>query len=110
MPSRRQRGRQSEALIADYLRPVFPNAERVAASLPGADIRHTPGWSIEAKARRGLDLPAWLRQAHARTQAGLEVPVLVIRPDGFGPERISQWAAVVTLEQLVELIERGARR
>lgn len=102
MPSRKQRGRQSEALVAEYLHPVFPYAERVPASLPGKDVLHTPGWAIEVKARRGLDLPGWLKQAH-REALG-ETPVLVIRPDGFGPERIDQWAAVVTLEQLRELM------
>lgn len=104
MPSRKQRGRQSEALVAEYLHPVFPYAERVPASLPGKDVLHTPGWAIEVKARRGLDLPGWLKQASARADVGLEIPVLVVRPDGFGPERIDQWAAVLTLEQVREII------
>jgi hypothetical protein len=84
---------------------VFPYAERVPASLPGKDVLHTPGWALEVKARRGLDLPGWLKQAHARAVLEGEVPVLVVRPDGFGPERIGQWAAVVTLETLVELMK-----
>lgn len=104
--ARVRRGRQSEALVADFLHPVFPYAERIPASLPGADIMHTPGWAIEVKARRGLDLPGWLKQARGRANGG-DVPVLVIRPDGFGPERIDKWAAVVTLGTLLELMERG---
>lgn len=105
--SRKQRGRESEALVAKYLQPVFPYAERVPASLPGKDILHTPGWALEVKARRGLDLPGWLKQANGRALLHLEVPVLVVRPDGFGPERINQWAAVVTLEEMRKLM-RGA--
>ena len=107
MPSRKQRGRQSEALVAEFLRPVFPNAQRVPASLPGQDVLGTPGWAIEVKARRGLDLPGWLKQAHTRS-IGLDVPVLVVRPDGFGPERIEQWAAVVTLETLRDLMKMAS--
>jgi hypothetical protein len=95
MPSRKSRGRASEQIVADYLRTVFPHADRRPASLPGTDILNTPGWSVEVKARRGLDLTGWLRQAVKNSGAG--VPVLVVRPDGYGPGRVDQWAAIVPL-------------
>lgn len=109
MPSRKGRARETERLVAEFLHPVFPYAERVPASLPGRDVLHTPGVTIEVKARRDLNLPAWLKQAGARATEE-EIPVLVIRPDGFGEARIGEWAAVVTLETLLRLLaERGER-
>lgn len=100
--SRVQRGRQTEELVAQYLREHgWVNAERVPASLPGADITGTPGLSIEVKARRGLDIPAWLKQASSRP--GL--PILIHRPDGFGPERLNIWPMTLPLDIGVELLK-----
>jgi hypothetical protein len=103
MPNRKSRGRATEQIVADYLKPVFPDADRRPASLPGTDILNTPGWSIEVKARRGLDLTGWLRQAVKNSGPG--TPVLVVRPDGYGPERVDQWAAIVPLSVMRTLME-----
>ena len=102
--SRVTRGRQTEALVAEYLRDHgFPQAERVAASLKGADITGTPGLAVEVKARRGLDLPGWLKQAAKREG----MPILVIRPDGSGPANIGSWAMVLPLNAGVELLRQA---
>ena len=102
--SRITRGRQTESLLADYLKVHgFPDAERIAASLPGADIRNTGEVSFEAKARRSLNLPGWLRQASARE--GL--PVLIVRPDGYGEQKLEMWAMVMTVKDGVELLRRA---
>jgi hypothetical protein len=102
--SRVTRGRQSEALVAEYLRSHgWPDAERIAASLPGADIRNTGDVSIEVKARRGLDLPGWLKQTASRE--GL--PVLVVRPDGYGEARMDMWAMVIPFGEGVELLRKA---
>ena len=96
MSSRKARGRESERLVADYLRDHgWPYAEAVGAGRPGPDITGTPSLAIEVKARRGLDLPGWLRQA--TTADPTRVPLLVIRGDGQGPTSISSWAAVMPL-------------
>lgn len=102
--SRVTRGRQTEALVADYLRSHgFPDAERMAASLPGADIRNTGEVSIEVKARRGLDLPGWLKQAGSREG----VPVLIVRPDGYGEAKIEKWAMIIPLGEGTELLRKA---
>lgn len=99
--SRVQRGRQSEQLIADYLAGHgFPSAERIAASLKGADITGTPGLAIEVKSRTGLDLGAWMRQAAKRE--GL--PLLVVRLNGQGPATIEDWPLVIPFGQGVQLL------
>lgn len=87
---------------------LFPEAEAVAASLPGKDIKNTPGWSVEVKARRGFDPVAALRQA--QSNAGwTEIPVVVIRPNGVGEANIRKWIVCMYLddfEYLAEAIQR----
>ncbi len=99
--SRVQRGRQSEQLVADYLAlHGFPHAERVAASLKGADVTGTPGLAVEVKSRANLDLGAWMRQAAKRD--GL--PLLVVRLNGQGPAAIEDWPLVIPFGQGVQLL------
>lgn len=102
--SRVTRGRQSEAIVADYLRyHGFPHAERVAASLKGADVTGTPGIAIEVKSRTNLDLGAWMKQAAKRE--GL--PLLVVRLNGSGPSNIENWPTVLPLGLGVELLRQA---
>lgn len=100
--SRRARSRKTEEIVAERLREVFPGAARRPASLPGSDILNTPGYDVEVKARRDLHLTAWLKQASDR--AGTDLPVVVHRPDGYGPERIDQWPVTMRLADFVRLI------
>ena len=102
MSSRKQRGRESERIVADYLRARgWPFAEPVGAGRPGADITGTPSLAVEVKARRELRLTEWLKQA--RRDPG-RVPLLVVRGDGQGPTTVHEWAAVLPLEVAVEIL------
>lgn len=103
--SRKARSRESEQVVADRLLDVFPNAQRRPASIPGSDVMNTPGFDVEVKARRDLSLPAWLRQAAKR--AGSALPVVVHRPDGYGPERIDDWPVTMRMADWVELVRRA---
>lgn len=104
--SRVRRGRESEQIVADYLASHgWPAARRIPASLPGRDILDTEGIAVEVKARRGLDLPAWLRQASKNVHD--DHPLLVIRPDGFGPASVHLWAATMPFECAVELLHEA---
>ena len=102
--ARVRRGRKSQDLIADRIRHLFPDAEGVPASRDGKDVLNTPGLAIEVKATANVSLPAWLRQAKKNAAPG-DLPVAIYRPNGFGPERINDWAAVITLGDLIELLE-----
>lgn len=105
--SRKHRGYATQRLIADAMRADgWPYAESVGAGRGGADITGTPGVSIEAKARRGLALGEWMRQAVAQAGAG-EVPVLVIRLDGQGPATIDEWPAVLPFAMLRRLLRQA---
>ena len=85
--SRVSRGRKTQQIAAEYLQSVFPNAESLAASLPGKDIKNTEGWAFEVKARRGFSPAEWLKQA--KKNAIADVPVVIMRPDGYGEARIA---------------------
>ena len=96
MSSRKQRGRESERIVAEYLREHgWPYAEPVGAGRPGSDITGTPSLAVEVKARRELRLTEWLKQA--TTADPNRTPLLVVRGDGQGPHTIEQWAAVMPL-------------
>ena len=102
--ARKRRGRQSEHVVADYLRRNgFDHAEPVGAGRSGTDVTGTPGIDWEVKARRGLNLAGLLRQLGERA-AQERLGVGVVRLDGQGPASIETWAAVLTLADLVALL------
>jgi hypothetical protein len=90
-------------MAAEYLRTLFPKAEAVPASLPGRDIKNTPGYSIEMKATSQADLTGALRQA-AKNAHGPDMPVVVYRPKGYGPERIRDWLVCVRFADAMDLL------
>lgn len=99
--SRKVRGRETEIATAAYYREHgWPFAEAVGSGTPGVDVTGLPGLACEVKARRSLDLLGFLRQAG--TRPGL--PYVVVRPDGYGPARIEEWAVVMTMKDHVELL------
>lgn len=103
-PARKARSRQTEETVAQWFRErAWPSAERIPAGLPGTDVTGMPLWDVEVKARRDFNLTGWLKQAAKR--AGSRIPFVVMRPDGYGPERIAQWPVVITLENFTELMK-----
>jgi hypothetical protein len=104
MSSRKQRGYDSQRIVANYLREHgWPFAEPVGAGRSGSDVTGIVGVDVEVKARRNLDLTGTLRQQAERAVEGV-LPLAVIRPDGFGPSRIGEWPCVVPLSVMVELL------
>jgi hypothetical protein len=95
------RGRQTEEWVAEFFRENgWPGAERRPASLPGSDIMGMPAFAIEVKARRNLNLPAWLKQASS--QPGL--PMVIHRPDGFGKEKLALYPVTFRLQDVVPVL------
>jgi len=104
MSSRKQRGYDSQRVVANYLKENgWPYAEPVGAGRSGSDVTGIIGVDIEVKARRNLDLTGTLKQQAARASDGV-LPLAVIRPDGYGPARIGEWPCVVPLSVMVQLL------
>jgi len=104
MSTRKQRGYDSQRLVANYLRDNgFPHAEPVGAGRSGSDVTGTVGIDWEVKARRGLNISALMSQLDERAQAGV-LGIGVIRPDGMGEASIGRWPAVLCLDDLIALL------
>lgn len=101
--TRKRRGRETEMAGAKYYRSGgWPFVVTVAASLPGRDLVGMPGLAPEIKARREFNAVAWLRQA--RKNAGDDLPFVLWRPDGYGVERVKEWAVLMYAEDHRKLL------
>ena len=102
--SARARGNETQNLVAAAFRDAgWLHAESAGSGRNGRDVLGVAGVSVEVKARRDLALPAWLRQA-ARSEG---LPVVVHRPDGFGPASIDDWPATLRLADLLRLLREA---
>lgn len=103
--SRKHRGYATQRIVADYLAAHgWPYAQSTGAGRSGTDVTGTPGICWEAKARRGLNLGADLKQAAGH---GDGLGILVVRLDGSGPTTIADWPAVLRFADLVDLLRRA---
>ena len=98
----------AETAVADYLRQTFPAVERRALSGVNdkGDISNVPGCVIEVKNQRSYKIHEWMKETETeRLNAGAEIGVLVIKPNGVGVAHTNNWWAVVSLETITRLIE-----
>jgi hypothetical protein len=100
---RKVRGRKSELLLPDYWSDVFPGVVAVQPSLGGLDLKNTDPFGFEVKARKGLDLLAWMRQARRNTAEGM-VPVVIARMNGQGPQSMDEWFTVTRQADFKKLV------
>jgi hypothetical protein len=101
---RKHRGYASQRIVADYFAANgWPYAEPVGAGRTGSDVTGMLGLDVEVKARRGLDLPALLRQLGERADRGI-LGFGVLRLDGQGPASIEEWPVVLRLDDFTALL------
>ncbi len=102
--SRKHRGYRTQRIIAEYWRRHgWIHAEPQGAGSPGYDITGTPGVAIEVKARRGLNLRAWMRQA--QKNAGDWLPVLILRLDGQGETHLDEFPVILRHDDFMVLLK-----
>jgi hypothetical protein len=105
--SRKHRGYATQRIVADYLKDNgWPFAESTGAGRQGSDITGTPCIDWEVKARRGFDPTSAIKQLSERYN-GKDLPIAVLRPDGYGPARIAEWPAILPLAALVQLLKEA---
>jgi hypothetical protein len=104
--SRKHRGYATQRLVAEWFAARgWPFAESAGAGRPGIDVTGIPGLACEVKARRGFNLTGFLRQATSERRHGL--PFVVVRPDGYGPAKIGEWAMILTLADGTRLLQQA---
>lgn len=104
--SRKRRGRDTELLVARYLAENgWPYAMPTGAGASGRDITGTPGLAWEVKARTGFDPMANLRQAIHN--AGDDMPLVLLRPNGQGPASVGIWPVFTTLTNALWLLRKA---
>ena len=103
--SRRERGRETEKLVAKYLvHHGFTGAHVTSMAASGSDILGIEGLDIEVKARRGFDPSGTMAQLRARSkQTGMGVAVM--RLNGQGEASMDDWVGVIRLADLVYLLK-----
>lgn len=100
---RRRRGAESQNAVAQAFKAAgFRYAESAGAGRNGRDVLGTPGLAVEVKARRDWSPMAWTKQAAAAADGDL--PVVVARPDGFGPAHLDDWPCILRFADLVSLL------
>lgn len=103
--SRRQRGRESEKIVADYLvRHGFDTAHVTSMAASGSDVLGVEGVDFEVKARAGLPISETMAQLkRRRREVGLGVGVL--RLNGQGEKAIGDWVAILTFDDFIHLLK-----
>jgi len=104
----KQKGTLAETAVADYLRQTFPAVERraLAGVNDKGDLSNVPFSVVEVKNQRSYKIHDWMKETEIeRINAGEEIGVLVIKPNGVGVANVNKWWAVVSLETITALIE-----
>ncbi len=99
--SRKARGANTERLVAERLRTIWPHCNVQRGN--GPDLVETPGYAVEIKARANLAIPAFIKQATANT-TGNAIPLLILRLNGQGPASIDDWPVVMKLSDFEDLV------
>ena len=103
--ARKHRGYRSQKVVAQYLAANgFTYAESTGAGRQGSDITGTVGIDWEIKARAGFSPGATLKQMKDRANP-LDLRLAVLRLNGQGEASIGDWVALLSFEQLVELLK-----
>jgi len=104
----KQKGTLAETAVADYLRQTFAAVERRALSGVNdkGDVAGVPNCVIEVKNQRSYKIHEWMKETETeRINAEVDLGILVIKPNGVGVSRVSDWWAVVSLETITRLVE-----
>ena len=97
------RGRRTQRHAADWFRARgWPHCWPKGAFEGGRDLEGMPGLAPEVKATSDGAITTALRQAAAN--AGGDLPLVIWRPDGYGPERVAEWVVAMRLDVATDLL------
>ena len=110
----KQYGAETQALVAQWYKRLWPAATSAGAGAPGRDVLNVPV-DIEAKGRAAFRPLEWSKQQKDRGRKPDDVLPghTVLRPKGLGEVNIHRWLVIRTLEDdtalLAELLELRAK-
>jgi hypothetical protein len=103
--SRKHRGAATERLIAAYWQTHgFPYAEAVRGA--GRDLTGTGPIAPEIKARSGFSPLAWMKQAKRNSRPD-DLPCVIFRCNGQGPESIDDWPVMLPHKTFLRLLSEA---
>ena len=103
MPNhRRRRGRDTERIVADYLKTQWETAHANGASAAGSDVLGIPFLDIEIKAVAKLNLPATFKQSESRRKPN-QKSLIILRLNGQGDP--SEYIACMRLKEILPLLQ-----
>jgi hypothetical protein len=106
----KQKGTLAETAVVELLKEVWPMAERRALSgiNDKGDIAGIPKIVIEVKNQKSYKIPEWLNETKVeKANSDADLGVLVIKPNGVGVSRVSDWWAVLPLRDLISLLQKA---
>lgn len=103
--SARDRGNETQRLLAGWYRKIWPHVQPVGSGSPGRDLLSVPV-SVEAKARTGFDPMNWVKQARGRRVPEDEFPPwAVMRCNGQGEAALPEWIVLMALEDHTDMVK-----
>jgi hypothetical protein len=99
----------AETAVAQYLQNTWPAVERrvLSGAQDKGDIAGVPGCVVEVKNQKSYKISEWMRETEAeRKNAGSDIGLLVIKPNGVGVSKVDQWWVVVDLHTITILLKR----
>lgn len=105
--SRKYRGYDSQKVLAEHLRVLFPYAEPTGAGRQGRDILSTPGIYFECKARKDFKPTEALKQTVSPALEAGDIPIIVMRMNGQGPKNVGKWVALTELDFIIQLLKEA---
>ena len=110
--SRRQRGFQTEELLAERWREngLFPDAKANQRGRPGLDVRNTGLLLPEVKARGAVSLVAQLKKLEAIKPDQFYKPVVIWRHNGQGAASMDYWTVSTFLYSYEHTYRWGGER
>jgi hypothetical protein len=110
MSRSKQKGTLAETAVVELLKEVWPMAERRALSgiNDKGDIAGIPKIVIEVKNQKSYKIPEWLNETKVeKANAEADLGILVIKPNGVGVSRVSDWWSVLPLRDLISLLQKA---
>jgi hypothetical protein len=88
----------------------FPHVERrtLSGKYDQGDISGMVGLAIEIKSHKTYKFREWLREtAVEKTNAKADFGILVVKPNGVGLEKVGEWFAVMTVSEMLKLLQEA---